>query len=171
MKIKSIAIIILPIILILGLILSAGEINNFLKSNFIKWESPYPHDSAARQIKNAYKNQGELKSEKGYFNPSTSLNGKSIAQRAGILSEDQVCISAGDFINQELFQAEQTIEKSSLQYLGENELYSQLSIICDSGANIRNSIERNGLNPEWFDSCQTCSNQQRACCFIALRNA
>lgn len=136
-----------------------------------------PGEEAIQQLKSYYNRPSEHKlTGEVFFDPEDSLNGKAIAQSTGILSPDQVCISAGDFSEkEELFEEDSDLKGRSLvTYNGSSSFATKLSIICDTAGELGDDLKASGLEENYLSSCTSngiCTNEDRRCCIIVLRAA
>jgi hypothetical protein len=110
--------------------------------------------------------------------PESTLRSATIASQSGILdlSENQICISAGDYSEDPRF-FESSSGKSIL-YTGPDNQRVKFSVVCEKGRNMQSLItefeEQFGVQKEWFtDSCSqvpACApDSEETCCFIAVR--
>ncbi len=100
-----------------------------------------------------------------------TLNAKAIADQSGVVSENQICISKGDFEDSDDFSftdAEGTILKFNGSQTG-----IKISVLCDTGSEIENDLQKNGITADWMNTpqCETVSQLSQQACIIALRYA
>ena len=101
------------------------------------------------------------------FTKEDSLNAKAIASASGVVTEGQICISEGDFIDQESdFEA---IGNGILRYNGSSNLRVRISVLCDTGNQIISDLEANGIDNDWTGNCSI--DIPQTACIIALRYA
>ncbi len=100
-----------------------------------------------------------------------TLNARALAEQSKIISQNQICISKGDFEGTTDFvftDAEGTI----LRYDG-SQTGLKISVLCDTGTEIQNDLEKNGITADWMTTtqCQNVSQLSQLACIVALRYA
>lgn len=129
-----------------------------------------PNDAAATLIKNA--NLGQLKTteEVLFSKDNAGLISKTIAEKTGSLSRDQVCVSAGDYADET--NKFQQVNEQVVNYLGTTNLSAKLSILCDRGTDLQEDFEMYstlpGVTSAWAEGC-TCVDSPEKCCIVAIR--
>ncbi|MDP2666593.1 MAG: hypothetical protein Q8P05_03775 [Candidatus Diapherotrites archaeon] len=128
---------------------------------------------ATNLIKSQNSRPSELRtsSNKVVVKTGDSLNAKSLANQSGSLTEEQLCISKGDFANVDDF-AFTDADGTILRFNG-SQLSIKISVICDTGSELEGDLLTNGISDNWMDSpqCQDVAQLQQQGCIVALRYA
>jgi hypothetical protein len=100
-----------------------------------------PNEEAGDRVKALFSSPGEhIKSNTVTFQPETSLNLRSIAERSGVISAEFLCLNKGDFKSSPSFEyvplyasGGTDVQAERIKYNGSSNLKAKLSIICDNG--------------------------------------
>ena len=93
-----------------------------------------PSDEATNLVKALVNSPGDLKLSRDIvFRPQTNLTAKSIAASSGVLTEDQICVSTGDFDPENSQFKQIGSEEQIVSYQGSSNVTAKLSVICDTG--------------------------------------
>lgn len=105
------------------------------------------------------------------FTKEDSLNAKAIATASGVVTEGQLCISQGDFVDQE--SDFQQVGDGVLRYSGGSNLRVRISVLCDTGNQVAADLESNGIEnaDTWMNDCSGIQDLPQTACIIALRYA
>lgn len=132
-----------------------------------------PNKAAADLVTSQVNSPSELRTTSNpvSFGRDDSLNVRSIASRSGVVTADQICISKGDHENTEEFEFS---SDDVLRYNGSSDLRIKISVLCDTGTQLQQDLQDNGVQDDWFGSspkCQDILNLNQTACLIALRYA
>ncbi len=136
-----------------------------------------PQAEAVNLIKSQVNSPSELRTSSNavIFTREDSLNSRAIATSSGVLTSSQVCISMGDFANEQDSDFVDTNPNASgdiVQYQGSGQLRVKLSVICDTGTELANDLQNNGIDDStWMqsDKCQSVLSLSQTACVVALR--
>ena|SRR3989338_6636100 len=133
-----------------------------------------PNDEAARQINGVGPGEHRL-TRSVNFSQETTLNARTIAAGSDKYSEDQVCVTKGEF-DDTIFEE---VEGRTVQYKGTGAQAVKLSIICDRGDLMQRAFEDNGLEETLGESRTFCSGledktgcsegSKQTCCIVMIR--
>ncbi len=136
-----------------------------------------PQSEAVNLIKSQVNSPSELRTSSNSvsFTKEDSLNSRAIATASGVLTSTQVCISMGDFTDETDSDFADTNPNKSgdiIQYQGSGQLRVKLSVICDTGSELANDLQSNGIDDStWMqsDKCQDILALNQTACVVALR--
>jgi len=127
-----------------------------------------PTETAVSLVKDSYNKPSLYQSTDNVtFNESDSLNAKTIASSSRILTEDQVCVSAGELSGDPNFSDG---ANGIVQYSGKSAKTVKLGIVCDIGKDVLNDFSQYGLDPSLIpSSCSACTSGNQTCCVILIQ--
>ncbi len=136
-----------------------------------------PQAEGVNLIKSQINSPSELRTSSNSVNfaKEDSLNSKSIATSSGVLTSSQVCISMGDFADETDSDFRDTNPNKTgdiIQYTGSGQLRVKLSVLCDTGTELANDLQNNGIDDaKWMqsDKCQDILALNQTACVVALR--
>lgn len=133
-----------------------------------------PLEEAATLIKGQVNSPSELRtgSNPVVFTKEDSLNPKAIADKSGVVTASQVCVSLGDFLQEDGSDFSETNETAGIvKYTGSGQFRVRLSVICDTGTELADDLTNNGIEDDWLQSpkCAEVSSLSQTACVIALR--
>ncbi|MBM3282584.1 MAG: hypothetical protein FJY86_04585, partial [Candidatus Diapherotrites archaeon] len=125
--------------------------------------SSEPLEEAATLIKGQVNSPSELRTGSNpiTFTKEDSLNPKAIADKSGVVTANQVCISLGDFLQDDGTDfAEMNETAGIVKYTGSGQFRVRLSVICDTGTELAEDLTNNGIEDDWLQStkCQDVSS-------------
>ncbi|HIH16748.1 MAG TPA: hypothetical protein HA252_05055 [Candidatus Diapherotrites archaeon] len=125
-----------------------------------------PQAKAIEFVKSSINSIGELKvTDTVTFSAGKSLNARTIAIETRQLAEDQVCVSGGDFADDESFKV---VGQGIVVYSGKSDRTTKLAVVCDYGDRIEKTLtEDYGKDSSWLGECG-CSGQEDRCCLVAI---
>lgn len=125
-----------------------------------------PQQKAAEYVKNSITAIGELKiTEAVTFSRNKSLNARTIAFETRALSEDQVCVSAGDFSEDDSFA--EVSDGQIITYTGQSDKQTRLAVLCDYGNKLEETLQTYGKGDTWRMNCG-CTDSDDRCCVVAV---
>lgn len=131
-----------------------------------------PNKEASDLVKSQVNSPSELRtSQQVSFSRDGSLNAKSIASASGVLTSNQICISRGDHYQTTEFEY---TSDDVLRYNGSSALRVKVSVLCDTGTELSNDLQSNGIQDDWLGDnpkCDTVTQLSQTACVIALRYA
>ncbi len=126
-------------------------------------------------LKSQFSRPGEVRTSlKVVFSAGDTLNPKTIAADSGVIPASQICISKGEYANNSNLTLNVSSSNSILSYSNGPNLAVKLSVLCDTGSILRESLAGNGLPPEWMDAspqCQQVKASTQTGCIVAIRTA
>jgi hypothetical protein len=132
-----------------------------------------PSEEAVNLIKSQINSPAELRTSGNpvTFRKDDSLNVKAIASRSGVLTQNQVCVSKGE--HEDTSEFEWPGDEGKILKFNGSQLRVRLSVICDTGTELQDDLESNGLDGSWLDNdaCQSLTELNQTACVIALRFA
>ena len=136
--------------------------------------SSEPLEEAATLIKGQVNSPSELRTGSNpiTFTKEDSLNPKAIADKSGVVTANQVCVSMGDFLQEDDSDFAITNEDAGIvKYTGTGQLRVRLSVICDTGTELAEDLTNNGITEDWLGSskCSDVAGLSQTACVIALR--
>lgn len=135
-----------------------------------------PNKSASDLIAGQVNSPGELRTGQSLqFGKEDSLNAKSIASLSGVVTSGQICISRGDHVSGDSTSTDfEFTSDDVLRYNGSSSLRVKISVLCDTGTELANDLEANGIQDDWLSDnpkCDSVTQLNQTACIIALRYA
>src|SRR3989338_8652394 len=126
-----------------------------------------PQAKATEIVKNSINSIGELKvTDAVTFSTGKSLNSRTIAIETRYLAENQVCVSAGDFSNDEEAFKELS-DGEIIVYSGKSDRATKLAVLCDYGNKLEDTLQKYGKGDDWRMNCG-CTQEEDRCCLVAI---
>lgn len=134
-----------------------------------------PTQAARDALTNAYSHlTTHVKTGSVTFHPGYTMLARSIVVGSNVaIEEKQLCLSLGDF-SQDTETWSGDPEKGRIAYKGNVPKKVRLSLLCDVGERLKDTLdlygEESGLSSSWVDECPCItSTPKEVCCVIALR--